>query len=958
MRKTVISLMLIVCVLMSGVLYTNVNADEEVIKIGYQSNGNFIDNIDSINSKGYGYEVFKKIEEISDLRFEYVQIESDPFATLDSGVVDVIGFYVKTEERSEDYIYSETNFSKAYIVLTTENQDILYDDPMSIDGKTVATYHGNIGNEHLDEYCEEHSISVNYIYGDITDYEKLDADFYVTYMFNEENSDRQTVLNLSIRNIHLVSTYENQEIMDKINEVFMEVVVTEGNFFMELEEKYLSYNINLNHRDLRKDELEILRQRPLQVAYLEGYPPHTFTNDSGEPDGSYVDIMNFLAHEYNFEVEYKPININSILDEHADIDIYLGLYGVREDLLEKYEYTEAFESLPMYVTVPRDVFLASSTAVDLRETVTTVGTLRYHRLNFDYYSDIFENTEFVYYDDFDRMLYDFSVGDLSATLFTDSATTYLELYLKNDDYRNYPADFELPLSFLISKDISDDYIPIFNVMFDTISDSEYQSILLTNSNDFLPEYTSTDYVRDNWYIFAIIIFVVALGFVIYLYIHEKERQNIKIKAYDIDSLTGIYTSAKFMDIVREKIKSAKPQEYELVTFDIDFFKSINAYYSTQKGNEVLKAIAQALNEAYYGTDTIFARTTVDHFVIFKKHGTIPRIERVYAEKIIPAIRSVIGNRFNVSMSFGKYVIHNTKDKITNMIGYADEARNKGKDLHEFTYYLFDDKMMDAYNKKIDITVRMDQALKDNEFVVHYQPKIDFETLRITGAEALVRWIPKVGGTTVYPNDFIPVFENNGFISSIDKFVFEEVCKLIAENRETIINVPVISTNLSGITVLDKNLVFDLVAIMKKHGVSSDEIELEVTESAIINEKKFLKRVKELKEEGFKIALDDFGTGVSSLNRLSAIEADVLKLDKSFFDLKINGGKGLKVVESVISMAKTLDMQIVAEGVETVEQAGWLKDLTCDIAQGYLFAKPMSEHEFKKLLKQKKTYELV
>ncbi len=308
------------------------------------------------------------------------------------------------------------------------------------------------------------------------------------------------------------------------------------------------------------------------------------------------------------------------------------------------------------------------------------------------------------------------------------------------------------------------------------------------------------------------------------------------------------------------------------------------------------------------------------------------------------------------MSFGNVVIRDCKANPSTIIGQADNARVQGKNEHKTTFITFDEKMQKFYEERVNVTFRMEQALKNREFTVVYQPKIDFKTLEVGGAEALVRWFPKLGNT-IFPDQFIPVFEANGFIEFLDLYVLEDVCKFIRSNYRTM-SIPRISVNLSANTILADNIVARVTDIVSTYSIRPDEIELEITESAVEGDtEKFMLRVKQLREMGYPIAIDDFGAGVSSLNRLSAIEADVLKLDKAFFDLKDQGGKSAVVVTNVIAMAKELKMKVVAEGVETYAQALWLRKIDCDYAQGYYFERPISENDFKALLESKKVFSI-
>ncbi len=269
---------------------------------------------------------------------------------------------------------------------------------------------------------------------------------------------------------------------------------------------------------------------------------------------------------------------------------------------------------------------------------------------------------------------------------------------------------------------------------------------------------------------------------------------------------------------------------------------------------------------------------------------------------------------------------------------------------------FDDKMQKIYENKLNITYRMKDAINNREFSVFYQPKIDFRCMCICGAEALVRWFPKEG-KPIFPDEFIPVFEQNGFILTLDLYVLDEVCRYFLQN-EKILNIPKISVNLSAYSILAEDVIERITEIVEIHDIDPKKLEFELTESAVESDiGLFLQRVKELKSLGFTVSIDDFGAGLSSLNRLCAVEADVLKLDKEFFSLKFAGDKSKAVVASVVDMAKRIDMLVVAEGVETAEQALWLQKLNCDYAQGYYFASPMDKVAFSALLQSQKIFSI-
>ncbi len=454
------------------------------------------------------------------------------------------------------------------------------------------------------------------------------------------------------------------------------------------------------------------------------------------------------------------------------------------------------------------------------------------------------------------------------------------------------------------------------------------------------------FILQFWYY---ILFVIILSIAVLTYLIIKPSKKTIVNTVNVDPVTGLmFSSVFFKKILKDTLLNAKPMEYELISFDIDYFKTINSYYNVEKGNEILLAIADSLREAYGGTSARFTRKSGDQFLVIKRREEGTPVREVCINYILPKIRKIMGEKYPISLSFGVYIINDNTEKLTEIINYADIARMQGKKTHMTSFVVFDENMKKEYETKVNITYRMEKALIDKEFVVVYQPRIDLKTFKISGAEALVRWKQKFGDT-IMPNSFISVFENNGFVAELDMYVFEEVCRFISLYKR-ILYVPTISVNLSAVTVFDNSTILKIKQITEKYGIFPSEIEFEITESAIIaNETIFWDRISRIKSLGFSIAIDDFGAGMSSLNRLCIMDVQTIKLDKAFFDIKSNNCKRAVVVSNIINMVKQLNMNIVAEGVETYEQVVWLKEHNCDCAQGYYFAKPMDKESLCKLL---------
>ncbi len=930
-------------------------SDDRVVRVGYfTAYTDLISDIDSINKKGYGYEVFQKMEEYSNFKFEFVAIDGSITDAIDSGYVDVAGFMIKTPTREENYIFSDTPYSKTYSALMTDDFTINYNDPAAIDGKTVASYEDHPVEANLNSYCETYGISVEYVYDNIDSFTDLDTDFSISFLEDRSSAVRNNALNLGVFNMYLVTSLENRDLMDMLDGAMLQIISAEGNFFFELEEKYLAQNIEVNHRSLGSEEKAALSSRAFSVGYIDNHQPLSYTDENGNAAGTLVDVFNNFVDKYDMTVTYHPYNINDDINSYKDYDILLTLYGDRDVLTEHYQYTDQLFALDMYTQVQGDIYDPDKTIYELLDTPKNIGVANYLWLYYDVFEETFPGTNLIYLDDFQLGINGFKNKDLDMLITTETALSYIETTLEGHSHETVKSDMVNPVRILVSNELADTFIPIFNVMVDRVSESQYSEMVERSANAFFYTPSAFDVIWDYWYIGVLIGLIIILGFIAFGNQKQKEKDEAVEYAHTTDSLTGFMAIHTFRELLAERLTTMRPFEYEIISLDVDMFRTINTHFSSQRGTDVIKAIATGLDNALGKTDAVITRRTADQFLILRRVNIGGTVEDIYRQDVLPAIRETIGEKYNICMSFGTVIIDNCKDKSTSIIAQADQARTAGKNEHRTTFITFDEEMLKQYEDKINITFRMEQALKDREFFVVYQPKIDFKTMNIGGAEALVRWQPRLSNM-IYPDQFIPIFEQNGFISDLDMYVFEEVCKYI--NRMSgKLHLPVISVNLSAHTVLSDNILQRITSIITNYNVKKDQVEFELTESAVeSNSEKFLATVKQFKKLGYLISIDDFGAGVSSLNRLSSIDADILKMDKAFFDLKTQGGKSSVVVTNVIRMAKELGMKVVAEGVETAAQALWLNEIGCDYAQGYYFSKPLSEADFTDVLKNDTTY---
>ncbi|MFI3230751.1 MAG: EAL domain-containing protein [bacterium] len=417
---------------------------------------------------------------------------------------------------------------------------------------------------------------------------------------------------------------------------------------------------------------------------------------------------------------------------------------------------------------------------------------------------------------------------------------------------------------------------------------------------------------------------------------------------DYDDLTNLYTERKFITEVQNKLNDNLNTSYFIVSLDIDNFKYINNTYGYDVGSEFLKVLANYY-ELLLSTSKVISRVHGDNYLFFLTESQMVKMKNGdinYFETIRLKAKAIIDESYDLSISCGIYKIEDKTMNISSMIDCSSYAKNKGKSRAGFSVNYYDNIMNEERASNNYVVSKMRDGIKNKEFVVYYQPKVDLITNKIAGAETLVRWYNN--GDIIPPNKFIPVFEMNGFIETLDYYIIERTCEFIKNNNDK--NIPVISINLSGVTLMKKNVVTKILSILETYNIKTNQIELEITESAFVNNFDLaVERINKFIELGFRISMDDFGCGESSLGRLKDIPIHVIKIDRDFIIQTFNNDKAELILKNIVNMAKDLNLKTVVEGIETEEQRNLITKMGCDLGQGYLFSKPVPADEFLKML---------
>lgn len=435
---------------------------------------------------------------------------------------------------------------------------------------------------------------------------------------------------------------------------------------------------------------------------------------------------------------------------------------------------------------------------------------------------------------------------------------------------------------------------------------------------------------------------------------KMQKEELLYMAY-YDTITGLYNRNYFVRMLSEWLRRAEEEQavVSVLCIDIDDFKKVNDGLGMIAGDELIQSFGQFLKSQFQNENILLAHVNDDLFymAIYNPMG-LRSVEHTYKtirEKLKEpfVLSSTLSFKITVCVGVAEYP-EASKNSIE-LMNCAEIVMFKAKASGKDNIQYFEAPILTNFKETIQLESRMENALNDREFELYYQPQYDSKTKRLRGVEALIRWRDNLG-KMISPGVFIPIAEQSGMIVPIGTWVLEEGISRFAKWKEKYDMPLVISLNISAIQYKRPDFVYNLLNILKKYQVDPGEIELEITESVLIDDfESVLEKLHILKEYGIKISLDDFGTGFSSLSYLKGLPIDTLKIDKSFIDTVICDDSTRVITESIVSMVKRLGCETVAEGVETEEQYEYLKDIDCDNIQGFLLGRPMPASEIEKII---------
>ena len=946
-----LALVCLLCCLCAVWLCMPVQASARMVRVGYDPIYGNIERTSAGLPGGYGFEYLMQVAQYSDWQYDFIQCDwSQCLRMLEEGTLDILPSMQRTavRERIFDFGHAPQGFEYASLLAPVERDDLYYDDVGGYRGRRVGLVRRNAINDDFETYANDHQLQVERVFFETTEelqqaLQRGEVDMVVGSSTLKVGG-LKVLARLGVRAFYVGVNRKARGVLAALDQAQRQMQEQDVYFTARLHEKY--FLLSPNRTGLSRQEAEFMRSSPpIRVAINpDWWPVEGFNDFTGQPQGIVIDVLEQLSRRMGVLLRYvrtESYEESLLLMRRGEVEVVTGLAGAMESQLPGLVNA----SLPLFhvplVLVGKSGGPASadSAPVAVAQQYQGVGQLRDATL-------------------LDRTRFYTNIDAATAALQKDEVPLVLMSSWRFDSLQREPGFSHLRVVNLVpgetglvlgvSTHVSPQLLSLINKSLLSLDRNEVRTAIFSH--------TVGSETATNWLLFwraygawltPVLLLLVLVGVSLALYNKERATRVLHRMALT-DELTGIGNHKAFVQLGR---RLRKRGDYVLVSMDINNFKNFNAYYGHQSGNVVLQQMAQLLL-SFVNEEELACRSGGDTFLMLLRWGGSMEAmrERLQAlqNRMTELDTTLSQQRLKLTLSFGLYRLPPPGTPLEVGADCASMARKAGKESYKTTFGVYDEEMDRKVTEERIFEQEMLGAQARGEFSVRLQPKCDLHTGEVVGAEALVRWDHPTRGV-IMPGAFVNLFERNGFIAKLDMFVLDFVCRLLRRWTEEGRKPVPISVNMSRLHVLDYTFVDSVKSVIALHSVRPELIELEVTESAFLeNTDVLLEIMRELSNFGVHLSMDDFGTGYSSLNMLKSIPVSVLKLDKAFL-ASTDIVRSRDIIRHVVNMAKDLHMEVVCEGIETLEQVEFLRTTSCRVGQGFYFARPMSSAAFEEML---------
>ena len=952
-KRTVIALLCLVL----GVVFampSTAHADDpdKTVRVGwYESSFNTID--PSGRRSGYAYEYQLKIASYTGWTYEYVNGSwSELLEMLEKGEIDLMSDVSYTPEREQSMLFSSfpMGTEEYYLFIAPGNQQIVSTDYSTLNGKKVGVNKGSVQADFFSDWMKRQGVQAEIVEVTGTESESLrmlqngELDAYVTVDSFTNPDLAVPVCKVGSSDFFFAVNKNRPDLLNDLESAMSKVQNENRYYNQDMFEKYFT-SIGAN-AFLSTDEVDWLSNHgKIRVGYQDNYLAFCAKDKaSGALTGALKDYLAYASDcMENARIGFEPVAYPTAADaldamKKGEVDCVFpaNLSGYDGETMGVV-MTPSMVSTEVYAVV--------------RQTDQNIFAERDHVIvavsegnpNYDaFLQDHFPDWRKVYYPTTEDCLKAVSEGVADCVLVSSYRYNNISKLCKRYRLTALTTGVGVAYCFAVANGNTELYSILAKVV-GMVPDSAVNSALSYYVSEDA-KLTFADYIADN---LAVVVAVIAVLALVILALMVRSMRAEK-KAYDltaateIDTLTGLYNRNYFFQYANRMYRDHPNTAMDAIVLNIERFHSVNALNGREFGDQVLSALGNEVQSVANENGGIAGRFGADRFDIYCKH--LRDYPAVY-ERLQGTLDSLVTST-SIRLRMGVMPWQASLEPVQ-QFDHARTACSMARGHYKEHLIVYDEKVGEREMREQLLLNDLRRALDAYEFEIYYQPVFDIEhePPRLVGAEALVRWRhPELG--MILPDDFIPLFERSGAIGDVDKYVWEEVAKRIVRWQDQFDVLVPVSVNLSRVDVFDPSLEDTLDGILARHGLDCNGIKLEVTESAYTeNADQVVRVVESLRKKGYKVAMDDFGSGFSSLNMLSSVPIDILKMDRAFVQNIEHSDKDVQLVSLIIGIAENLGIPVVAEGVENEGQLAVLRNLRCGMVQGYYFSRPLHATDF-------------
>ena len=945
------TLLLVLSILLYSSLCPRAHAQEEAVRVGFFDYGDYMFRARGGQYQGLIFEFLQEISRTTGMRYKVVDCGNwtRSLEMLENDQIDLLPFTFFTPERAEKMLFPNLPLANSFMTICVREDDARYtfEDYAALDGMRVGVLANTKNVPVLEAFMRDHNLSLTLV--PYTDMQSLlqalrDKELDGVGISNlGKNNPFRIIAQFSPEPFYIVVNKRKPEILAMLNAGLDKIILRNPSYGQDLYGKYLSTNIAKLQVFTSEEQAFLREAREITVAYDPTWVPLTYSHpETHEFYGIVADVFKKIQQMTGLKFKFVPMPQDRALSmlTGGEIDAICALTGgfiwdkkLQIRTTRPYLRTAAAQirrsddaAPPQHITLQRGYLLSAHVAENNAD-----KKISFHGTLAECLDALINNKADVAYSNIYTANY-LIKNPRYAGLVISPVDTY-----DNDLRIGISRQADSRLFAVVDKSLQ--FLPIEQI------DDLVLKHSVPNRETTLKEFIA-QYPLGAFSTLMAVSFIITLLLGINLAIKSSSNKRIQMLLHR-DTLTGLSNLYKFRQDCTQLLKSAGANGHVLLFGDICQFKTINDQYGFSTGDHLLCAYAEILRDNV-AENELCARISADMYVLLLSYdgweNLKARLRRMDDE--LDLWRQQQEMPYRINTVYGAYTVNRTEGRdVQLMLDLANYARREAKRNSTFNVLLYDEHMRQEALLHQELNGRLETALKDGELVPWFQAKVDMRTGAIIGSEALVRWNHPVHGLLM-PGSFIPLFERNGLVVDIDMHIFEQVCMTMKSWRLRNLPLRTVSCNFSRLHFDRPEFPRQLVEIAGRYAIPHDLLEVEITESAIMkNPEAAWLRLIQLKQFGFKTAIDDFGSGYSSLGLVQMLNADVIKIDRSFVQRDLPGQRAQIVLGSIIRLALELEMAVICEGVETAEQAAILMRLGCFKAQGFYYATPEPENEF-------------